>query len=182
MRIPRHAEIWSIAAAAGLAAFGWVLIRGNPDLSPDARRIGARARTDPAPSDPDDLEAWLRRNPSVARQWLELGNKRMDQGRPDHARAAWLTAETLYEEHARREFRDSRSPATSWYNFACVRARLGRHDDAIAALQRAADAGWMNAEHALTDPDLESLRHDPRFIALMEKLNDPGRARIYDAG
>ena len=49
------------------------------------------------------------------------------------------------------------------YNLACTLARLGRTDDALAALQKAVDDGWPDAEHMSADDDLTSLRNDPRF-------------------
>lgn len=55
------------------------------------------------------------------------------------------------------------------YNEACARARLGEIDAALAALQRAIEAGYHKAGKLLEDPDLTALQEDPRFIALAER-------------
>ncbi len=53
------------------------------------------------------------------------------------------------------------------YNLACGYARLDRPDRAIAALQDAADLGFARVSQLEQDPDLESIRNDPRFAALI---------------
>src|SRR5262249_7660575 len=50
-----------------------------------------------------------------------------------------------------------------WYNLACSYAVLGMLEPAFAALQRALDLGYRHLEHLRRDPDLKSLRRDPRF-------------------
>jgi tetratricopeptide (TPR) repeat protein len=57
-----------------------------------------------------------------------------------------------------------------WYNLACSYAVLGMVDPAFAALQRALELGYRHVEHLRRDPDLKSLRHDPRFARLLRKL------------
>lgn len=180
MRAPRHAEIWTLAALAGLGAFAWALVRGaGPEAAGRAGNTPV-ARTDPPPSDPDDLESWLRRNPSRADQWLRLGNTRADQGRTDDAHAAWLKSESLYEGLAERGFASYPFPSHGWYDLACVRARLAKPEEALAALEKAVDAGWGNADHAITDADLELIRSDPRFDALVARMRR--HPRVFNAG
>jgi hypothetical protein len=53
-----------------------------------------------------------------------------------------------------------------WYNLACSYARLDMVDAAFTALHRALDLGYSNLRHLARDPDLESLRSDPRFTRL----------------
>jgi tetratricopeptide (TPR) repeat protein len=51
-----------------------------------------------------------------------------------------------------------------YYNLACYEALDGRRDDAIAALQRAAElAPEEAAKYAADDSDFDSIRDDPRF-------------------
>jgi non-specific serine/threonine protein kinase len=54
------------------------------------------------------------------------------------------------------------------YNAACVFAVLGRKDDAIGMMERVVDSGLSNVDWWTRDPDLQSLRDDPRFQRLMD--------------
>ncbi|MDY7094663.1 MAG: hypothetical protein SX243_16955 [Acidobacteriota bacterium] len=60
--------------------------------------------------------------------------------------------------------------AELWYNLACARARQGRVEKALEALQRAYDKGFRNLEHVEDDPDLENLRDDPDFERVLARL------------
>jgi tetratricopeptide (TPR) repeat protein len=60
--------------------------------------------------------------------------------------------------------------AIPWYNLACSYAVLGMTDPSIAALQRSLDLGYRHLDHLRRDPDLKSLRHDPRFIRLLRRF------------
>jgi tetratricopeptide (TPR) repeat protein len=53
------------------------------------------------------------------------------------------------------------------YNLACSMARAGRADEAIDALSRAILLGYDDLDHMESDPDLESLRTHPDFLALL---------------
>lgn len=55
------------------------------------------------------------------------------------------------------------------FGLGCVRARLGDGDGALAALARAVDHGYDDPVELGSDPDLESLRGDPGFEALVER-------------
>jgi hypothetical protein len=68
----------------------------------------------------------------------------------------------------------------SWYNFACAAARGGHRDEAIDYLRHAIDAGLQPAEHPENDEDLISPRADPRFIPMVEDLQE--RAHVPAAG
>jgi tetratricopeptide (TPR) repeat protein len=58
---------------------------------------------------------------------------------------------------------DERPQALVFFNVACMEARLGRTDDAIAHLRQAVEDDDRIKEHIRTDEDLTSLREDPRF-------------------
>lgn len=62
--------------------------------------------------------------------------------------------------------------ASSYYNLACAYALTGRRDEAFAALHEAKRAGFANRILMSTDPDLESLRGDPRFVLPVERIFD----------
>jgi tetratricopeptide (TPR) repeat protein len=59
--------------------------------------------------------------------------------------------------------------AVPWYNLACSYAVLGMIDPAFSALQRALELGYRHLDHLRHDPDLKSLRHDPRFVRLLRR-------------
>lgn len=58
----------------------------------------------------------------------------------------------------------------AWYDLACCHARLGDKAAALEALAQAIQRGWTNAMHTVSDPDLEPLRADPAFDALVEQM------------
>ncbi len=177
MRVPTYGAVVSLAAMLGVGAFLCVLVlRAPSDGLPDDRS-GRRARSDPAPSDPDELEEWLGRNPESPRWWLELGNARHGQGRAEDARRAWSESLRLYEGLIAR---GERLRPGSWYNRACCLARLGDSDEAFEALRQAVENGWDDRDHTASDADLESIRSDPRFEEFVKSM--PERPRIFNAG
>jgi eukaryotic-like serine/threonine-protein kinase len=54
--------------------------------------------------------------------------------------------------------------------------RLVRHytDRALAALRLARKRGWKSAEEVATDPDLDPIRADPGFVALLDEFRKAG--------
>lgn len=66
------------------------------------------------------------------------------------------------------EIHDDR-PA-SWYNLACASARAGHEKRAMEALERAVAAGFNDAAHLGSDPDLASLRGREDFRRLLARL------------
>ena len=59
---------------------------------------------------------------------------------------------------------------TVHYNLACSLAILGQTDPALDALERAVRRGYADVEYLLGDPDLESLRREPRFQEIVGRL------------
>jgi len=53
------------------------------------------------------------------------------------------------------------------YDLACARALDGDTDRALALLEQAIDTGFRPFEHIERDPDLASVRHDPRYVDLL---------------
>lgn len=64
-------------------------------------------------------------------------------------------------------------PENNMYNIACAHALLGERDLAFAALERSLAMGFLNLDGLRTDPDLASLREDPRFARLVPVAADP---------
>jgi predicted esterase len=54
-----------------------------------------------------------------------------------------------------------------WYNRACALSLSGRRSPALDALERAVQAGFVDAALMRTDPDLEAVRDSDRFRALL---------------
>ena len=55
------------------------------------------------------------------------------------------------------------------YNLACLEAQAGRTDDALEHVTHAMEIETRFAGYAAEDPDLASLRDDPRFTAALER-------------
>ena len=90
----------------------------------------------------------------------------MDRGRRDSR--GGLSPKTVRNIHQILRKALEREPDTGlYYNLACMEARLGRHDEAIEHLGHVVNEQRFR-ELAPNDPDLESLRDDPRFATLLE--------------
>lgn len=55
------------------------------------------------------------------------------------------------------------------YNLACFHALDGRKDEALDWLTKAVDGGFYGPKQISTDPDLETLRSDDRYLAALAK-------------
>ncbi len=60
--------------------------------------------------------------------------------------------------------------ATARYNLACSLALCRASAAALLELERAIELGYSDADHLLADEDLSSLRQEPNFLALLERL------------
>ena len=58
------------------------------------------------------------------------------------------------------------------YNLACSHALLGHADAAITALESACGLGFCDAVLLRRDHELDSLRQDPRFLAVERLISD----------
>jgi TolB-like protein len=99
---------------------------------------------------------------------LRLGSACLGLGQAERARAAFALAQRAFEQRLRLGADD---PFTRYYA-ACVHARCGEAGAALDSLEKAArDAGPFTIERARLEPELASLRDEPRFRAL---LGSPG--------
>ena len=55
-----------------------------------------------------------------------------------------------------------------WYNLGCSLALSDRKEDALEALSSALELGYDDYEWMKKDPDLASLRGEPRFESILE--------------
>ena len=114
-----------------------------------------------------DAEAAYRRALHVVRQHLELN--------PDDSRAATMCAVALCRlgeraeglEWAERARRIDPDDSGILYNVACLFALEGQREEALSCLEQAFHGGFGGRDWIAHDPDLESLRGDPRFQALL---------------
>ena len=56
------------------------------------------------------------------------------------------------------------------HNIASACAAMNRPEDAVHWLENAADDGFPNFTYFAIDPNLDTIRHHPRFVGFMEKL------------
>lgn len=97
--------------------------------------------------------------PKNARAWHLLGYSLHGAGKLDEALKYHLKA---------AEFPEVTGVAT--YNVACVHALKGETEEAIEWLIKAQERGFNNPDQLIIDPDMDSLRDDPRFKKIMEKM------------
>jgi len=71
---------------------------------------------------------------------------------------------------ARRALTIDPNDAGVLYNVACVYSNAGRNQEAIGYLEQAIDAGFSQKEWIENDHDLDPLRKEPRFQALMRRV------------
>jgi serine/threonine protein kinase/tetratricopeptide (TPR) repeat protein len=101
--------------------------------------------------------------------------ERHTESHPDDARALYLGAGILARmgdrekssDWARRALAIDPEETSIIYNVACVYALLGRTEEALDCLGRVMDQGTFYKNWAAKDSDLDSLRSDPRFHALL---------------
>jgi tetratricopeptide (TPR) repeat protein len=71
-----------------------------------------------------------------------------------------------------------------WYRLAAIDASLGMTSEALAHLQRAADAGWIDFRSVSLDPRFDTLRENSEFqaiLAAMSKRVEQLRTSVLDS-
>jgi serine/threonine protein kinase/Flp pilus assembly protein TadD len=117
-----------------------------------------------------EAEATQRRGVQLAEKHLELN--------PDDARALYLSAGALMQlgerqralEWAGRALALDPEDSGVLYNVACVYALGGQADEAMGCLEKAVQNGFGHRAWLENDSDFDSLRGDPRFQGLVERL------------
>jgi hypothetical protein len=62
--------------------------------------------------------------------------------------------------------------ALAHYNLACSYALLNRPDLCLKVLRRAVELGYRDFRYMREDHDLDAVRHDPRFRALLREYEN----------
>jgi thiol-disulfide isomerase/thioredoxin len=113
---------------------------------------------------------------SLVKTYNEQGNEGytlLGEGKTDEAVAAFTRQIELI-------------PEGKWgaFNLACAHGRTGNVEEALVWLTKAVDGGWEDPAHLEVDPDLESVRQDGRFAALLEKTkaNFERRNSVFASG
>ncbi|GIW70977.1 MAG: hypothetical protein KatS3mg102_0519 [Planctomycetota bacterium] len=114
------------------------------------------------------LEAHLRRHPDDTSARGELGLDLLYRGR--YAQA---------EQHLRGLLENEPRNRIAAYNLACARARAGREEAALAALEQAVTLGFRDWRHAEADPDLDGVRAAPGYRRLLARMRGLGRGGPY---
>jgi serine/threonine protein kinase/Flp pilus assembly protein TadD len=111
---------------------------------------------------------------ATERRALQLTEKHIDT-HPDDPRALYLGATILARigeparsyDWATRALAIDPKETSILYNVACVYALLGRTEDALSCAAKVMEHGTFYKNWAAKDSDLDSLRSDPRFQALL---------------
>lgn len=143
-----RATVWGFDMRAGRAAEARELYRpSNPELFEAADpRVGNA-----------NLEAAIR----VAAAELKLGEKQ-------HAETLLRKCEAFIGSRD-----DGTRRATYREQRVQIHALMGRKEEALKALRQAIDDGFrVHSKLFLLDPTIDSLRDDPRFIAMVKEISD----------
>jgi non-specific serine/threonine protein kinase len=124
------------------------------------RRLGSASKARTADLECiEGVKARVREHPDDTRAWTMGAAVLAELGEPERA-AEWT---------ARAIAIDPDEPIIQ-YNAACVYVSLGRHDEAIRCLGASAGHGGLSPGWIANDPDLDPLREDPRFQAIVRSL------------
>lgn len=164
----------SLAALCGLV-FAAIAPCQTADAAADLKKIRAEAREAVQNGDLATAVAGFRKvtmaDPKDGLAWQLLGyalhaQGKLDEALPIHQKAA--------------EFPDVAGVAS--YNAACVYALQGKPEDAFAWLDKSAKAGFNRPEQLDDDPDMDTLRKDPRFAEIRKRIAaqaGPDRTQVF---
>ena len=105
-------------------------------------------------------------DPDNALAWFNYGLSLHSAGRYREALPAHIMAAEFVNPQS-----NIRSAAP--YNAACVYAIEGKSDDAFRWLDKAIRRGFRLQQLLRNDPDLDAIRDDPRFDAIMKQMQTP---------
>lgn len=142
------------------------LARDYPDDNPQLDERGRAVAAADALRDRGDWPAAAAAYRALTASDPEDGHSWMNLGLSLHLGGDLAAASAAYERAAAFEAYRARA----LYNLACAQAIRGEREAALASLEGAVAAGFQDGAYLATDGDLASLRQEPRFQALVERL------------
>jgi hypothetical protein len=116
-----------------------------------------------------DANRYFRRRPGAFRARLQglAELEKLGKAEALMRKKNWAEAEPILRGLA------AAHPASEFiqYRLACCLGRLGKGDDALSALGKAVDAGWLDVDHARKDDALAAIRGRPEFQRLLAKMD-----------
>jgi tetratricopeptide (TPR) repeat protein len=109
-------------------------------------------------------------HPDDPRYWYRLGVSQQGSGHHQQALDAFKKAQS-----------EGLPDSIIGYNLAAVYASMGQSDKAIEQLTAAVKAGYAQPDQLATDLDLQSIRQDSHFAALLEQTKKNQSPCIYQA-
>lgn len=94
---------------------------------------------------------------------VQLGNSYLERSEYDKALEQYKKALELEPNNS-----------IALYNIACTYSRMKRIEDALDALERCVEAGYRDVEWMEKDSDLDNLRDEPRYKAIVRRLREKG--------
>jgi hypothetical protein len=124
----------------------------------EAEIASLRKDSDAKLSNGDAQGAESESNQVAAKEMVKVAIAEMSQGKLDDA-------EKELNEAAARDPKQS----LVYYNMGVLRLKQGRTDDALKQFEASFLNGFSYFDEMAKDPDLDSIRNDPRFVALVKK-------------
>jgi tetratricopeptide (TPR) repeat protein len=163
----RRERVFEIGRLGGAEAIPCLrsILREEPSLQVKvAAAVGLIRQRDPIGTE------WFARHgmglPRLGLTKRELAAVHMDQGLKHLTHARFPRAEREFQRVIEVEPRNE----IAWYNLACTYSRWNKVDAAMEALRKAVGFGFDDTKHMGKDPDLENIRDDPRFKALVAEI------------
>lgn len=120
----------------------------------------------------------------AAELYVSLADKHKDNGfvlyRAGYALHASGKLDEAIEYH-KRAAKLSPFAAIGNYNLGCALALQEKTEEAITALTKCVDAGFSNVSYMTNDSDLESLKENEKFVALIKRMEEKSEKKSKDS-